>query len=165
MCKWLRMVEKIEKTQAWKRREEILQIIESLGTTHVSKTELAKKYGVSLEQIRKDFIVLGDKVAKVDTKELSFQVNLIFEFAINELLKIARNEKLRPLEKAKIIQVLTAAVDRKTDNLIKLGLIQPVTENVNVRHSVNSELCETVVQVARELREQKGDKGNPPQQA
>lgn len=165
MCKWLRMVEKIEKTQAWKRREEILQIIESLGTTHVSKTELAKKYGVSLEQIRKDFIAIGDKIAKIDKKELSFQVNLIFEYSLNELLKISRNEKIKPMEKIKAIMALTAAFDRKTDNLIKLGLIQPVAENLNVRHSVNSELYETVVQVARELREQKSDKGNSPEQA
>ena len=163
MFKWLEMVEKFKVNKNWgatQRRDEILKIIESLGTTHISKTELAKKYGVSVEQIRKDFITLADKVTNIDKKKLAFNVNLIFEFAINELLKIARNEKLKPAERTRALQALLQAADKKLDNLIKLGLIKPVEEQINLTHSVNSELYETVVKVARNIRKRKGSGRN-----
>lgn len=159
------MVKKIEKTQAWQRREEILRILESLGTIHISKTELAKKYSVSLPQIIKDFDALADKIAAIDKKELSFRVNLIFEFAINELLKISRSEKLKPMEKIKALQTLLFAVDKKIDNLIKLGLIKPVEEQISLKHSVNSELYDTVVKVARNIRKRKGSGRNSPEKS
>lgn len=156
------MVEKIKASKAWKRREEILQIFESLGTIHISKTELAKKYDVSVEQIRKDFIALSDKISRIDKKSLAFRVNLIFDFSINELLKKARNDKLGPSDQIKAIHELLFAADKKIDNLIKLGLIAPVEENLNVKHSVNSELYEKVIKVARRLRERKGNGRNAP---
>jgi len=149
------MVEDFETPRHWKRRQEILKIVESLGTIRISKTELAKKYGVSVEQIRKDFKALADNISKTSKTEFAFNACVIFEFSQNSLLEIARGEKLRPMEKVKALNALINVVDKKIDNLLKLGLIEPAEETVNVMHSENTELYETVVQVARELREEK----------
>lgn len=139
----------------WKRREEILRIIESLGTTRISKAELAKNYGVSPRQISKDFDALSDKISRFKKKELNFDAYIVFEFAMNKLLELARNENQKPMEKVKAISALVNTVDKKIDNLIKLGLIDPAEETINVRHSPESEFYEQVIKVARELRARK----------
>jgi len=139
----------------WKRREEILRIIESLGTTRISKAELAKNYGVSPRQISKDFDALSEKIGKSQEKELNLDAYLVFEFAMNKLLEIARAEKQRPIDKVKAINALVNTVDKKIDNLIKLGFIDPTEETIDIRHSPESGLYEEVIKVARELRARK----------
>jgi hypothetical protein len=141
--------------KAWKRREEILRIIESIGTTHISKAELARKYGVSARQITKDFEAISDRISKPDKKELCFNVNIVFEFVINKLLEISRSEKLKPMDKVKALSYLINAVDKKIDSLIKLGLIKPVEENITLQHSPHSELYEQIVATAQKIRARK----------
>ncbi|MBN2066907.1 MAG: hypothetical protein JW744_00385 [Candidatus Diapherotrites archaeon] len=141
--------------KAWVRREEILRIVENLGTARISKVELARKYGVSPRQITKDFEAIADRISKPNKKELCFNINIVFEFAINKLLEIARTENLKPMEKVKAIHYLVNAVDKKIDSLIKLGLIKPTEENITVQHHPNSALYEHIVQVARKLRARK----------
>jgi hypothetical protein len=148
----------IRAQKAWKRREEILRIIECLGTTHISKAELARKYGVSPRQITKDFEAISGKISKPSKKKLTFNVNIIFEFVLNKLLEICRNEKLKPMDKVKALTSLINAVDKKIDSLIKLGLIKPAEENISIQHSPESKLNELVIATAQKIRARKNNK-------
>jgi transcriptional antiterminator len=92
----------LDRKLKFERREEIFNILSTLGRTNVSMSDLARRYQVSVNTIKLDIEKIADQCIKIPPQTLKLQVDITIEKARIECLKVLRET---------------------TDNRVKLGAI------------------------------------------
>jgi len=112
------------------RRKKILQIYKALGTTDVSKTDLAKRFGVGRKAIWEDHKHLKDAIAKIPRDEIMIEYGIATNWIRNQCSDLLKsdNESVR----LGALKLILHSMEKDIDNRQKLGFIDMPIQKVEM---------------------------------
>lgn len=131
-----------ELDNTYKRRQEIVEIINQIGLENTRKLskELAEKYNVSRSMIYFDIDYIKRNYKFTNLKEIMINLHIAREVSINETLKEIPN--LKGKDKFLAINTLLSAIKTYTDELEKWGIKERIPEKTDI--SVNTNIYQRI---------------------